>query len=195
MKRKSMLPLAIIFAGAVFIGIGGWQIIHTNMQTKETLAEAKQIVAKPANPIGHDNGEKNKPAVIGDTLGILAIPRVNAELPIVEGTDANDLAKGVGHYRDSSLPGEQGQMVLSGHRDTVFRRLGELKIGDSLIVKMPKGSYTYQITHMKIVDNTDTNIITLQKKEEELILTTCYPFRYIGNAPKRYIIYAKPKSS
>lgn len=192
MKRKSILPLVFIFAGAVFIGLGGWQMIHSAMQTKETLGKAKQIVENRVNPIG--NREKDKPAAIGDTVGILVIPRVNAELPIVEGTDANDLAKGVGHYEGSSLPGEQGQIVLSGHRDTVFRRLGELKIGDSLIVKIARGSYTYQITRMKIVDDTDKNIITLQKKEEELILTTCYPFRYIGNAPKRYIIYAKPKS-
>jgi sortase A len=81
---------------------------------------------------------------------------------------------------------------LSGHRDTVFRHLGELKMGDQLIVKVPNGSFAYKIIHTKIVDSKDTSVITLEKDHEELILTTCYPFRYIGNAPKRYIIYADP---
>lgn len=63
----------------------------------------------------------------GEASGILEIPEIDAELPIVEGTDADDLAKGVGHYKDSYYPGDHGQIVLSGHRDTVFRRTGELK--------------------------------------------------------------------
>ncbi len=116
-------------------------------------------------------------------------------MAIVEGTDPNDLKKGVGHYKGSFFPGENGQIVLSGHRDTVFRHLGELKIGDDLKVEMPNGTFTYEIARTKIVDAKDTSIITLQHNEEELILTTCYPFRYVGNAPDRYIIYAKPKSS
>jgi sortase A len=198
MKRKSWLSLVIILAGVVLLGIGIGQILSVKSETDKSLKMAKRVIAE--KPQKDNNNDKNSneptpPPNFGDTLGILEIPRVNAELPIVEGTDPNDLKKGVGHYKGSSLPAEHGQIVLSGHRDTVFRRLGELKIGDSLIVKLAKGTYTYEITHMKIVDAKDTSIITLQKTEEELLLTTCYPFRYIGNAPKRYIIYAKPKSS
>jgi sortase A len=123
----------------------------------------------------------------------LTIPKINAELAIVEGTNSDDLKKGVGHYKGSYFPNDHGQIVLSGHRDTVFRHLGELKIGDTLEVSMPYGSFIYIITRTKIVDSNDTSIITLQHKQEELILSTCYPFYYVGNAPKRYIIYAKPK--
>lgn len=195
MKRKSWLSLVIILAGVVLLGIGIWQIVSVNNETNKTLKIAKQIVAEKPQKDNNNNVSTNEPPNFGDTVGILEIPRVDAELPIVEGTDPNDLKKGVGHYRGSALPAEHGQIVLSGHRDTVFRRLGELKIGDSLIIKIPKGTYTYEITHTKIVDAKDTSVITLQKTEEELLLTTCYPFRYIGNAPKRYIIYAKPKSS
>jgi sortase A len=193
MKIKSWLPIIIIIAGIVVLGIGIWQISNVNSKTNETLNKAKQFVAKnQENPPKGDNQGENVPASIGDTIGILEIPRIKAELAIVEGTDEDDLEKGVGHYKGSSLPAEHGQIVLSGHRDTVFRRLGELKIDDSLIIQNSKGSYKYKITHTKIVDSKDTSIITLQKQNEELILTTCYPFRYIGNAPKRYIIYAKP---
>jgi sortase A len=142
-----------------------------------------------------ENGEPLPPPEMGDTVGLLAIPRIKAELAIVEGTDPDDLEKGVGHYKGSYFPGDKGQIVLSGHRDTVFRKLGELKLGDPLKVNMPYGSFTYEITDTKVVKSDDTSIITLQNKQEELILTTCYPFSYVGNAPKRYIIYAKLKSS
>ena len=127
----------------------------------------------------------------GETAGLLVIPRLNAELAIVEGTEPEELEKGVGHYRGSYYPDEGGQIVLSGHRDTVFRGLGQLELGDTLEVQMAYGNYVYKIIDTKIVSADDRSIITLQDKEEELILTTCYPFSYIGDAPDRYIIYAE----
>ncbi len=193
MKRKNILPVLIIVTGIVFIGIGLTQFIGTKVQTNNSLKEAKAIVQhKSDNETG--NLEKPEGRLLpgqGETTGLLYIPAINAELAIVEGTDPNDLEKGVGHYKDSYYPDENGQIVLSGHRDTVFRKLGELKLTDILEVQMPYGNYQYEITHTKIVDADDTSIITLQNDEEELILTTCYPFSYIGDAPDRYIIYAK----
>jgi sortase A len=129
---------------------------------------------------------------MGDILGILQFPSLNEELPIIEGTDEDDLEKGVGHYKGSSFPKEKGQIVLSGHRDTVFRRLGELKLGDILAISTPQGTFSYKIDNTQIVEANDRSIITLQKNEEILTLTTCYPFSFIGNAPERYIITAKP---
>ncbi|WP_404333250.1 class D sortase [Mesobacillus maritimus] len=169
------------------------QFINSKVQTIQSLKEAKAIVQPqsedkaylPTKPEGRLLPDE------GETTGLLHIPKINAELAIVEGTDPDDLEKGVGHYKDSYYPDENGQIVLSGHRDTVFRKLGELKLADILEVQMSYGSYKYEITHTKIVDADDTSIITLQNDEEELILTTCYPFSYIGDAPDRYIIYAK----
>jgi sortase A len=119
------------------------------------------------------------------------IPKIKAELAIIEGTDPDQLEKGVGHYKNSYMPNENGQIVLSGHRDTVFRKLGNLNIGDIINVKTTEGEFYYRIIETKIVESNDTNIITLQNKKEELILTTCYPFSYIGNAPERYIIFSE----
>lgn len=193
MKKKNILPLLIIAIGVIFIGIGLSQFIDSKVQTNKSLKEAKAIIQPladseaemPAKPEGRLLPDE------GETTGLLHIPKINAELAIVEGTDPDDLEKGVGHYKDSYYPEENGQIILSGHRDTVFRKLGELKLADILEVQMPYGSYQYEITHTKIVDADDTSIITLQNDEEELILTTCYPFSYIGDAPDRYIIYAK----
>lgn len=191
---KAKFPLLIIFIGLILLGIGGWQYLNGKYQSMASLKEAKKMVLKQPDDNNAEAARKNyAPPKVGATAGLLVISKIKAELAIVEGTDPDDLEKGVGHYKGSFYPGDNGQIVLSGHRDTVFRRLGELEIGDILKMRMPYGSYTYEITNTKIVKSDDTSIITLQHKKEELILTTCYPFRYVGNAPKRYIIYAKLK--
>ncbi|PLS02612.1 class D sortase [Neobacillus cucumis] len=190
MKKK--LPLLIILTGFILLGIGLWQYVHSKVQSHTALAQAKELVSrKQTTAEVKKNKEHAASPNTGDTVGVLVIPKIKAELAIVEGTDPDDLEKGVGHYKGSYFPGDKGQIVLSGHRDTVFRKLGELKLGDQLKMQMPNGNYTYEITHTKIVKSNDKSIITLQKQQEELILTTCYPFHYVGNAPKRYIVYAK----
>jgi sortase A len=192
---KSKLPLFIIFIGMILLGIGVWQIINVKIQNNASLETAKKLVqASSKNPPGQSASKSDAPPEMGEAVGILEIPKIKAQLAIIEGTDPDDLEKGVGHYKGSYFPGDKGQIVLSGHRDTVFRKLGELKIGDALNMQMPNGQFTYEITKTKIVKSDDTSIITLQNQEEELILTTCYPFRYVGNAPERYIIYAKQKA-
>ncbi len=190
---RSKLSMILIVIGLIISGIGVWQLIDVKMQTKASLKKAKEIVAENQSGKPTPAKKQNHAPATGDTAGLLVIPKIKAELAIIEGTDPDDLEKGVGHYKGSYFPDDNGQIVLSGHRDTVFRHLGELKLGDSLIIQMPYGNFTYEITHTKIVKADDTSIITLQHDKEELILTTCYPFRYVGNAPKRYIIYAKPK--
>lgn len=192
------MPLLLILTGIFVIGFSLWQLIDSKIKTNTSLKEAKKLVigqtekqVMKKRPLKNMVSEMPK---MGDTIGLLVIPRIKAELAIIEGTDPDELEKGVGHFKGSFFPGENGQIVLSGHRDTVFRRLGELKVGDLLTMQMPYGTYQYEITNMKIVDEDDRSIITLQNEKEELILTTCYPFHYIGNAPQRYIIYAKLKN-
>ncbi|MGN7373220.1 sortase SrtA [Bacillus halotolerans] len=194
---KKYIPLVIIVIGLVITGYGGFKLIDTSMKTEQTLKEAKKAAEQPQAIAGtkkNDNQAEKKSSFkpkTGQASGILEIPKINAKLPIVEGTDADDLEKGVGHYKDSYYPDENGQIVLSGHRDTVFRRTGELEKGDRLNIILSYGDFTYEIEKTKIVDKDDTSIITLQHEKEELILTTCYPFSYVGDAPKRYIIYGK----
>lgn len=125
----------------------------------------------------------------GETIGILVIPKINEKLPIVEGTDFEMLKQGVGHYETTLYPGQGGQLLLSGHRNTVFTRLKELDVGDKFIVQMSYGTYEYELKSTEIVNQYDTTIIR-DMDEETLTLSTCYPFSYLGNAPDRYIVYA-----
>src|SRR5690625_4272257 len=196
--RKFAMLLMIV--GLFFVINGGYQIIKTNKAQSENLAAAKSIINNQKSKQSLDSDEKNSAIDIatnfkpsqGETVGILSIPRLDAELPIIEGTHEDELAQGVGHYKGTAYPLQNDQIVLSGHRDTVFRRMGELEIGDILTVEMEYGERSYEIVDTKIVDADDRTIIVPTAPDEVLTVTTCYPFTFIGSAPDRYIITALP---
>lgn len=183
--------IVLLATGLISIGYACLQLASAQQSKKAALIEAKTIV--------EDQQAINLPLqaklefLNGETIGILRIPLINKELPIVEGTDDDALKQGVGHYTGTVYPGQNDQILLSGHRDTVFTGLDKLQNGDTIIIEMQHGTFTYVIVGAEIVDEGDTTIIRSTAPDELLTLSTCYPFRYIGNAPKRYIVYAKPK--
>ncbi|SDZ28680.1 class D sortase [Thermoactinomyces sp. DSM 45892] len=125
----------------------------------------------------------------GEHFADLVIPRLEAKIPIIEGTNEDELERGVGHYSKSVLPGEPDNAVLSGHRDTVFRQMGNMQLGDELRVVTIRETFVYVIQKMWTTDALDRTVIVPREKPV-LTLTTCYPFSYIGPAPERYIIEA-----
>lgn len=182
----------LIIAGIVCIGVFGYEFFKTEQQQKNALAEAEEQIEKAqvseeAADISIEDFEANT----GDAVGTLEIPKLGKTLPIVEGTDPDDLDKGVGHLKNSVWPGQGEQILLSGHRDTVFRNFDQIEIGDPFIVHMPYGTYTYEIKETEIVPEDDTSVIR-SMGEEVLVVTTCYPFHYIGSAPDRFVAYAYP---
>jgi len=198
------IALFIMIIGIVFVGIGLYEYISTNTNQNQALAEAKSLLEGSSSL---DNNKTNTsieetgptfPADFtpdtGETVGLLHIPKLEADIAIVEGTDPNELAKGVGHYKGTAYPLQQDQIVLSGHRETVFRRMGELELGDILTIKLPYGDFSYEIVDTYIVSADDRTVIAPTAPNEVLTLTTCYPFNFIGNAPDRYIITAHPIS-
>jgi sortase A len=130
----------------------------------------------------------------GDIMGKITIPKIDKELPIIFGTSDDDLRRGVGHYIGTAFPGQNGNVVLSGHRDTVFERLDELQVGDTFDVETLEGNFTYQVYEGKIVESDDRTII-VPYSLPVLTLVTCYPFNFIGDAPQRYILTARLISS
>ncbi|QTN00413.1 class D sortase [Sediminibacillus dalangtanensis] len=201
MNRVKKIAFLAMIAGVVLLSYGFMQIIHTERAQQSSLAEAHSLLNGEKTAETKDNGQTQEQETDdganylpdqGETAGILSIPKIDAELPIVEGTDPDDLEKGVGHYKGTAYPTENDQIVLSGHRDTVFRRMGEVEIGDIFIVKLPYGEFRYQMESARVVDADDRTVIKPTAPEEVLTLTTCYPFSYLGNAPQRYIITAVP---
>jgi sortase A len=196
MKKIAFL---IILVGLIFIGIGIYEYIQTNHNQNKALAEAKSLLEESSLK---DQNEKETEATFpddfepatGEKVGILHIPKLDADLAIVEGTDPDELSMGVGHYKGTAYPLQNDQIVLSGHRETVFRRMGELELGDILTVQLPYGDFSYEIVDTFIVSADDRTVIAPTAPDEVLTLTTCYPFTFIGNAPDRYIITAHPVS-
>lgn len=178
----------LIIGGIVLLAIGGKEYVEVKIVEDRATKEAEKLIEETKdNPIKKEDFNPS----FGDSVGILTIDRIGANLPIVDGTSEDDLKKGVGHYDGTAYPLDDDQIVLSGHRDTVFRRMGEVEIGDIMTVRMPYGDFDYEIINTKIVSADDRTII-VPHDEEILTVTTCYPFRYIGNAPDRYVIDAKP---
>lgn len=126
----------------------------------------------------------------GDMIGVLTIPAINKELPMIHGTDQKQLAQGVGHFIGSALPGQDYNVILAGHRDTVFRGLGEIEMGEHVHLETEAGLFTYEINDLQIVESDDRSII-ISTEEPLLTIITCYPFNYVGSAPQRYILTGK----
>lgn len=184
------LALLLILAGIGLVGKYSLPFFKSSDSPKVEVK--KTVVSKPIVAASKKKTEKELYESYpkdGETFGELIIPKISATLPIVEGTDEDELEKGVGHYANSVLPGENDNSVLSGHRDTVFRKLGEVGVGDELIVKTSAGEFKYEVHKVRIVDADDRTVI-VPKPRPTLTVTTCYPFNYIGDAPQRYILVA-----
>ncbi|MBE3102681.1 MAG: class D sortase [Bacilli bacterium] len=200
-KERRGPKKAILLSFSILIVISGIWMFSENIYSFSKGFFAGEKVGSVAKseeqintPVKVEMGQKEEPLYverpeIGEEIGSLYIPKLKAILPIFHGTNDDELEKGVGHFKDSVLPGEKDNSVLSGHRDTVFRKLGEVGKGDDLQVTTSAGTFTYRVKKVRIVDKDDRTVI-VPKPRAVLTVSTCYPFDYIGAAPKRYILEA-----
>lgn len=126
----------------------------------------------------------------GDYIGTMSIPVLNEIFSIYEGTESEELEKGVEHFIQSTLPGENDNSVISGHNDTAFSNLGKVNVGDDILIETSAGKFTYEVIQIRIVEKDDKTVI-VPTKGAMLTLTTCYPFDYVGFPPQRYIVQAE----
>lgn len=126
----------------------------------------------------------------GSVLGRLEIPRLGLTVMVVEGDDTGDLKRAAGHIPGTALPGQPGNTGIAAHRDTYFRPLKSIEAGDTITVETLQGTYQYRVVSTKIVAP-DENQVLLPTRAESLTLVTCYPFYYVGPAPKRFIVRAE----
>jgi sortase A len=123
------------------------------------------------------------------TLAVLRIPRISLEVPVLEGTDEWTLNRGVGHIGDTAMPGEVGNVGIAGHRDGFFRGLKDVRTGDDLLLETHAGIEHFRIDRIWVVDPDDVSVLD-GTDGHTVTLVTCYPFYFIGSAPKRYIVRA-----
>ena len=127
----------------------------------------------------------------GDIVGRLEIPSVRISVMILEGTDEKTLASGAGHLPTTPLPGASGNVSIAAHRDTFFRNLKDIQKGDAIRVSTLRRSFDYVVESTETVNPDDVHVIET-RESSELTLITCYPFYYVGSAPKRFVVHARP---
>ena len=126
---------------------------------------------------------------IGDVVGRLEIPRLSLSAVVFEGADPDVLERGAGHLPGSALPGDRGNTVLAAHRDTFFRSLRGIRVGDVVKIHRPQRDSAYVVRSARVVEPNEVDVLK-PTSETALTLITCYPFRFIGPAPERFVVRA-----
>lgn len=124
-----------------------------------------------------------------DAIAVLRIPRLQLVAPVLEGTGQFMLNRGVGRIAGTALPGQSGNIGIAGHRDAFFRTLKDIRAGDSIELVTRSGTDVYSVDRIRITSPTDVSVLQ-PRTNPSLTLVTCYPFYFIGPAPKRYIVEA-----
>jgi sortase A len=126
----------------------------------------------------------------GEALGRIEIPRIGLTAVIAEGEKEATLRLAVGHITGTALPGENGNVGLAGHRDGFFRPLARIRLHDEIRLTVERGrSFLYRVESTSVVDPSDVSVLA-RGPEDSLTLVTCYPFGYIGPAPRRFVVRA-----
>jgi sortase A len=126
----------------------------------------------------------------GELLGRIDIPRIDVSSVILEGASGKVLRNSVGHIRGTALPGEAGNVALAGHRDSFFSGLREIERGDRITVTTPESTVVYRVDSTEVVAPTDVSLLE-PTRDTTLTLVTCYPFHWIGPAPRRFVVRAR----
>jgi sortase A len=183
--RKRFFSYALMLVGIALLGYVASQYATMYLE-QQRLAKAfeqqqRQVVEAPvASP------------VTSDGLTRVSIPKIKLRAMVVEGTSRKQLLVGLGHLKQTPTPGENGNSVITAHRDTFFRHIHELTKGDEVLVERGGNTYRYEVTGKKIVSPSDLSVLRPQKGKH-LTLITCYPTYYIGPAPERLVVFSKIK--
>lgn len=176
----------LLTIGIVLLGWYGLDQLQTAYDQAMASREFEEI-RMPA-PVSHAAASPR--VAIGDIVGRVAIPRVGVSAIVREGDDATILRRAVGHIPGTALPGAKGNAALAGHRDTFFRGLRHIRNGDEIVLSAATGDAHYVVRNTRIVDPSDVSVLA-PTQGPALTLITCYPFNYIGAAPRRFVVYAE----
>lgn len=139
-------------------------------------------------------GIDGMPGDAGDAAGdaviaLLRIPGLALEVPVYQGTAERVLRRGAGLVEGTSMPGSHGNVGIAAHRDSHFRALKDVSVGDLVELGTVEQTQLYRVTALSVVDPSDVHVLD-ENGESVLTLVTCYPFYFVGNAPQRFIVRA-----
>jgi sortase A len=194
MKRLNIgrcIELVLVSAGVFLLARSGWDLLRFAAFQRHAqwfAASFERGTEGPKIAPGSSaRAQHTKPTQ--RVIGKLEIPRLGASVLVIDGDDDKSLSVAAGHIPGTALPGETGNSVISGHRDTALRVLHEVRLGDRIRVENGR-VYIYVVQSMRIVEPDDVAVLR-SSGGPMLTMVTCYPFRYIGAAPKRYVVQAR----
>jgi sortase A len=178
----------MMVSGVLLISDAGvtllWQEpVSAYFSERQQVKLEKALIDPPARVV-------RKEPLPGDALGRLLIPAIGVSEYVVEGTDADNLRKGPGHYPDTPLPGQRGTVAIAGHRTTYgapFRKLNDVEKGDRMVFELPYGTFVYRVDRTQIVDDSAL-WVTKRVGHDQLVLTACHP---LYSAAQRIVTFAR----
>jgi sortase A len=188
-RRRKLASIIFLILGVLLLvlALGAYTWMSVEQHQMETKWQAESGKSAAAARSGTSSA--------GDEdITLLSIPKINLQAAILEGTTHKSLMLAPGHLENTVWPGEAGNSVIAGHRDTFFRHVHELNKGDDIYVRHGGRVYHYVVISKSIVAPDDVGV-TYPTKDTRLTLVTCYPTYYIGPAPKRLIVVATLESA
>lgn len=198
-SAKSLLRVAqYVFAAIGVLALGYWATVFVSariFQTGEARDFARELQAKVARDKMASQSDlakesEKQPLREGTVVARLAILRLGLSTMVVEGVEYGDLKLAAGHIPGTALPGEQGNIGIAGHRDTFFRPLRFIRKDDLISLTTLHGTYRYRVVATKIARPDDVQVL-YPTRCDTLTLVTCYPFDFVGPAPRRFIVRAE----
>lgn len=182
-----------LFACAVLLlGYCGFVVVDAWMFQRREAGDIERVLRNRHAPNGGAQSREPTAAMDGP-IGRIEIPRLQLSVVAIEGIDTATLRRAVGHIPGTALPGHPGNVGIAGHRDTFFRALKNLRIKDDIQFSTSSGNFEYQVESLRVVEPDAVGVLA-SSGENVLTLVTCYPFYFVGTAPKRFIVRARQVS-
>jgi sortase A len=187
MKRQrdalGKLRIALFLCGGLALAYYGFLLLRAHLYQKAAERQFEKSVSVPA-PI-----TSPQPIADGRPLARFDIPRLKMDTIVVEGDSDDDLRIGAGHIPGTAFPGAAGNVGIAGHRDTFFRPLRNVRAGDVITLTTGGRAYQYEVESTEVVPPERSDVLN-PTEDHSLTLVTCFPFYYVGSAPKRFIVHA-----
>ena len=182
-------------AGAMLLAVAVVPTVYGRVMAHVAVAEFR--AESPANGLWDSARIRAYERSLSQTMpapeAVLRVPRLGVEAPVFEGTSDLAMNRGLGHIAGTALPGQVGNVAVAGHRDGFFRPLKDVRVGDVIEVERAgegKATDRYIVQRTAIIAPTETSVLRSQAGVAELTLVTCYPFYFVGAAPKRFVVQA-----
>jgi len=181
LSQWTLFGIALVTVGWCLFVIGESLVVQ---REGRRVLEARPVVDSPTS----DRSRESKVAR-GAPLAQLLIPRIGLSAVVLEGDDNRTLRLGPGHIVGTPMPGQPGNVAIAGHRDTFFRPLRNVRVGDEITLVAARGRFEYRVSSLRVV--TPDQVSVLDPTDHSILtLVTCFPFSMLGHAPDRFIVRA-----